>query len=61
LVALVAKAELGLDSSEAAAWVGRALVPAFGHAELAQVAFEAAVLDRVAGFELVLAQQAQQR
>jgi hypothetical protein len=41
--------------------VGRALVPAQGLAELAQVAFEAAVLDRVAGFELVLAQQAQQR
>ena len=40
--------------------MGRALVPAFGLAELAQVAFVAAVPGKAAGFELVLAKQAQQ-
>lgn len=40
--------------------MGRALVPAFELAELAQVALVAAVLDKAAGFELVPAQQAQQ-
>jgi hypothetical protein len=40
--------------------VRRVLLQAFGLAELAQVAFEAAVLDKAAGFELVPAQQAQQ-
>jgi len=52
---LVVMTELELGSSEAAAWVGQVLVPSFELAELAQVALVAAVLDKAAGFELVLA------
>jgi hypothetical protein len=40
--------------------VQQVLLQAFELAEVAQVAFEAAVLDKAAGFELVPAQQAQQ-